>query len=1319
MYHLNATSVSGMNTKADFPIRNIDSQSMSLASVILFKLIIFISFVYNAGLGRNTSDSVIMAKVVDQSEKDFIPPSVWNETCPASNTPYNYTGINGSIVWDEALCPDTCSPCEFVLHVPDDHELIIEFHDFDFWFKPGRPGFRFFPDDVLSYDEEQWQARDKVDVECVDMADLCASHPIMRTIQGKLPVAPVWAQNVSRIRLRLYTSRQKRLAATRTKNITLFSRFNISYRTIKRQPIPQFRLLPQDRRYWNYCPLSFDIPIGKCDMVGQCYTATVENNPALTYYDERNCEYESEGCGPGLAPFRDECFGIRREPMPNLMETVSSCVFWPDTPFSAAFLDPSVRDFIVEKAVLTGLRDVLMGVERMKTASDTRLRHLYRFLWWWKPYKTVVYDPSLEQYGAFSHDCAALHFSPSGHVSMRSLSCNEITTYKYLQVCHKYNRNHTTRTYRDTKLRVSPATTLPGKFSTKLCPGGFHVHPFHPCDEFSADAGQLSSAGLPVFHCDNGAKLHYSLTCDGYDDCDDKSDEVRCDTAKHRVRDSPLSGRFFVCEESLEIMVSDKKCDGMPDCMDSSDEDRCARCRKDMMLFAEQDYFSICIHQWDKLDSNFAVWKWFDTMSLQNVDYISIARFKQKPVMDELRLWRVELNGFGGSYLQRLVEGEECPETHVRCPNAYCIPTYMLNNGVYDCPYLDTDDEHVADKFTCPGFYRCYRSHICVHNHYLCDGVHHCPLKDDERYCDVSRTCPDGCTCEGLAMTCGNMTDPSQHPYVRYLDVSRSYQPRLDNLHLMVFLQFLNLSGCSLQNLTLTHMDHLKVLDVSRNHLRTLSSTTLLDMIALRHLDLSDNSRWLTSEGLLADLLRSPGIQHNLETLVLENTGLTVIEPNTFEDVAALRYLDLKRNDIVSVEKNGFYGLAKLELLEADDITLCCFYSKVYPTSLVDCQAPEDELSSCGQLLRSSFFRAGLWTISVCALLGNGGVLIYRLLFETQGTSLGFRVLVTNLGVSDFAMGVYLMMIGSADLHYSGQYSGQRTQWTHSATCLLAGFLALLSSEVSAFIICLITLDRLLVMLFPLRHGLHLTRKSAMMACCAAWGLGLVLAAVPLLPFTADWEFYSQNGICLPLPITRRRFPGQGYTFAVFIVLNFSLFLLIGVGQMSILRAIRNTVFADRTQRRQQDTAIARRLLLIAVTDFCCWFPVGVMALLAVRGTPIPGIVNVATAVFVLPLNSALNPFLYTLNVVLRRRSKAREQRRIQTLMTSLQTDVNTWPPDRLDELFHNMLKARRLDIREWSVDQTMQLFRSWPDDKVRELLREFGSRTGQEHHGE
>ena len=51
------------------------------------------------------------------------------------------------------------------------------------------------------------------------------------------------------------------------------------------------------------------------------------------------------------------------------------------------------------------------------------------------------------------------------------------------------------------------------------------------------------------------------------------------------------------------------------------------------------------------------------------------------------------------------------------------------------------------------------------------------------------------------------------------------------------------------------------------------------------------------------------------------------------------------------------------------------------------------------------------------------------------------------------------------------------------------------------------------------------------------------------------------------------------------------------------------------------------------------------MGLLAANDARIPGEVNVAMAMTVMPLNSTINPFLYTLNIVLEKRRRAREQR--------------------------------------------------------------------------
>jgi hypothetical protein len=41
---------------------------------------------------------------------------------------------------------------------------------------------------------------------------------------------------------------------------------------------------------------------------------------------------------------------------------------------------------------------------------------------------------------------------------------------------------------------------------------------------------------------------------------------------------------------------------------------------------------------------------------------------------------------------------------------------------------------------------------------------------------------------------------------------------------------------------------------------------------------------------------------------------------------------------------------------------------------------------------------------------------------------------------------------------------------------------------------------------------------SSLVVSGVAWGVGLCLAVVPLLPVTSSWHFYGQTGICIPLP---------------------------------------------------------------------------------------------------------------------------------------------------------------------------------------------------------
>ena len=88
--------------------------------------------------------------------------------------------------------------------------------------------------------------------------------------------------------------------------------------------------------------------------------------------------------------------------------------------------------------------------------------------------------------------------------------------------------------------------------------------------------------------------------------------------------------------------------------------------------------------------------------------------------------------------------------------------------------------------------------------------------------------------------------------------------------------------------------------------------------------------------------------------------------------------------------------------------------------------------------------------------------------------------------------------------------------------------------------------------------------------------------------------------------------------------------------------------------RKSQDERIARGLIGIVVSDFMCWFPIGLLGLLASQGTHIPGEVSVGLAVIAVPINSALNPFVYNLSLILQHYQKARERKIMSAIAYNL-----------------------------------------------------------------
>ena len=589
-----------------------------------------------------------------------------------------------------------------------------------------------------------------------------------------------------------------------------------------------------------------------------------------------------------------------------------------------------------------------------------------------------------------------------------------------------------------------------------------------------------------------------------------------------------------------------------------------------------------------------------------------------------------------------------------------------------------------------------------------------------------------------------------------YLDMAHN---RLTNMHKDVFqslhsLKFLNISNNYLYQLPrLDSLTRLQVLDIGFNQLSSLNPNSFRNNTNIIYLSLDSNAIFTFSVDTFQNLqnlqvltctnnkLNSlpPGVFGNLTSLIslilsynhlsdisgvlwglsrlehleIQQNMIHALPAGIFDQCKSLKFinsstnsintigravfnvtniqtLDLRSNSLKLVTESSFTKLQGYTVL-VDESATCCFADNVTCIS----ENAKPVYLTCRRILNETLLQISMWSLGLFTIVFNMLVFFIRCL-RNQSSKIQ-RLLISHLSLSDFLMGVNMLLLAAADVIYSDFFPSYSNQWRNGPFCKVASILSILSSELSVFLITLISFDRFQGIKYPFSNK-RLRPKSAKICLTLIWCVGLILSVVPTALSDLFPDVYEVSEVCVGIPIVKR--PNAvsndsfveilvnetdiGYTYLFdiytnaihynYIIVNtenlilsrytfsiivgyklatyFSIVVFIGINLVCFglvaffyvqifIYARKSSRSAGRKRDEKQEIRRAMKMSVIVLTDFCTWVPLLVVCILAQSNViQVNPLTYAWTVAFILPINSAINPFLYTLIMLIEERNK-------------------------------------------------------------------------------
>ena len=376
--------------------------------------------------------------------------------------------------------------------------------------------------------------------------------------------------------------------------------------------------------------------------------------------------------------------------------------------------------------------------------------------------------------------------------------------------------------------------------------------------------------------------------------------------------------------------------------------------------------------------------------------------------------------------------------------------------------------------------------------------------------------------------------------------------------------------------------------------------------------------------------------------------------------------LDLRGNNLYWVDSMSFLGFDVSTEIMVDNGGTCCFIQNKTCIATI----PASQFLTCGRLLPNQVQRVIMWSLGFFAIISNICVLCYKFRQNTRNVQ---TILICNLSMSDLLMGIYMLVIVSADEYYRDYFPAEA--WRVSIPCKLAGTLSVISSEASVFFVTLISIDRLMGIRYPF-SDYRIRSTSAKVVAIILWIFAISVSMTLTVVSGINTDFYDVSEVCTGLPLSRSNVferrpqdnsfvhfgigydlntfydyiigqkPGMYFGIGTFIALNMLCFVIVSLCYLVIfVTAIQAAKTAGRDRNHDNERKMAMKMSAIVLTDMGCWISILILSILVQSGRYVVSPHAYTWIVtFVLPINSAINPFMYTLASVMFDITKRKKQ---------------------------------------------------------------------------